>query len=144
MEADSASNGSSTVESVQVTRTRTTTALLGAMSMHIVNRLTSSAGKAGRRPVFMLHYDLRHRCGYCELPVPHRCQPAKLPTSKQVKATRLETSLPLAAFSRRSESPAPAPWSPPPRVARARRVSPRTTLAGGPLLHARFEAKRAV
>ena len=36
------------------------------------------------------------------MPLPVACQAA----NQQVKATRLETSLALAAFSRRSESPA--------------------------------------
>ena len=58
MEPESGSEGSSTVEPVQVTRTRTTTALLGAMLMHSIKRLASEADKAGRRPVIMLHYDL--------------------------------------------------------------------------------------
>ena len=56
MEPESGSKGSSTVEPVQVTRTRTTTALLGAMLMHSIKRLASEADKAGRRPVIMLHY----------------------------------------------------------------------------------------
>ena len=56
MEPESGSEGSSTVEPVQVTRTRTTTAVLGAMLMHSIKRLASEADKAGRRPVIMLHY----------------------------------------------------------------------------------------
>ena len=39
MEPGSGSEGSSTVEPVQVTRTRTTTALLGAVLMHRVDRV---------------------------------------------------------------------------------------------------------
>ena len=41
MEPESGSEGSSTVEPVQVTKTRTTSALLGAMLMHIIKRPAS-------------------------------------------------------------------------------------------------------
>ena len=71
MEPGSGSEGSSTVEPVQVTRTRTTTALLGAVLMHSVDRLASRADKAGRRPVIMCHYDLGIDMDH-ELPC--RCQ----------------------------------------------------------------------
>ena len=53
-EPESGSEGSSTVEPVQVARTRTTTALLGAALIHSVDRLASMADKAGRRPVLMI------------------------------------------------------------------------------------------
>ena len=58
MEPDSGSIGSSTVEPVQVTRARTTAALLGAVLMLNVDRLASRADKDGRRPVIMFHYTL--------------------------------------------------------------------------------------
>ena len=68
MEPESGSEGSSTVEPVQVTRTRTTTALLGAMLMHSIKRLASEADKAGRRPVhYYLAASFWHRE---ELPMP--------------------------------------------------------------------------
>ena len=49
MEPESGSEGSSTVEPVQVTRTRTTTALLGAMLMHSIKR-PASCGRRIRAP----------------------------------------------------------------------------------------------
>ena len=59
------------------------------------------------------------------MPLPVACQAA----NQQVKATRLETTLALAAFSRRSESPAigrpvvrPASGSSGPREAGAERI----------------------
>ena len=71
MEPESGSEGSSTVEPVQVTRICTTTALLGAMLMHSIKRLASEADKAGRRPVIMLHYDLAASFWHREeLPMP--------------------------------------------------------------------------
>ena len=87
MEPESGSEGSSRVEPVQVTRTRTTTALLGAMLMHSIKRLASEADKAGRRPVIMLHYDLAASSSGREaaMPLSVACQA----TNQQVKATRL-------------------------------------------------------
>ena len=71
MEPESGSEGSSTVEPVQVTRICTTTALLGAMLMHSIKRLASEADKAGRRPVIMLHYALAASFWHREeLPMP--------------------------------------------------------------------------
>ena len=59
-EPESGSEGSSMVEPVQVTRERTTTALLGAVLMYSVNKLATRADKAGRHPVIMLHCNLAH------------------------------------------------------------------------------------
>ena len=70
-EPESGSEGSSMVEPVQMTRTRTTTALLGVVLMHSVDRLASRADMAGRRPVIMYHYDLGIDMD-CELPC--RCR----------------------------------------------------------------------
>ena len=58
-EPGSGFSGSSTTEPVEVTSTRTTKALLGTVLMDCVDRLTSRAYKAGRRPVFLCR--LLHR-----------------------------------------------------------------------------------
>ena len=73
MEPESGSEGSSMVEPVQVTRTRTTTALLGAVLMLCINMLASEADKAGRRPVIMIHYDLGIHLAQ-KLPCACRCR----------------------------------------------------------------------
>ena len=88
MEPESGSEGSSTVEPVQVTKTRTTTALLGAMLMHSIKRLASEADKAGRRPVIMLHYDLAASSSGTEAAMPLMSVACQA-TNQQVKATRL-------------------------------------------------------
>ena len=51
---DSGSGGSSTVEPVQETRTRTTKALLSEVLMRCVERFASMADEAGRRPLHTL------------------------------------------------------------------------------------------
>ena len=76
-EPESGSESSSTVEPVQVTRTRTTTAFLGAMLMHIIRRLAFEAYKAGRRPVIMLHYNLAASTEELPMPLLVACQATK-------------------------------------------------------------------